>query len=150
MKILEKISTKFYLFIDSQTCCWILWIVLLPLTTLIPFSSMNLAQSETVVDMPLESAIVFGIIRLIWSAGVTWICYECATGRAGLINKLLSSNCLQPLSRLTFCIYLIHIVPVWHNFFIIRSPITISHASLVSINEFNCRKILFQTLNVYS
>ena len=101
---------------------------------MIPFLSHGFAESETVVENPLESAITFGFIRLFWSAGITWICFECASGRAGFINQMLSSDFWQPLSRLTFTIYLIHIVPIWHNIFRIRSPIAISHESLVSIS----------------
>jgi hypothetical protein len=69
---------------------------------------MNFAQSKTVVDMPLESVIVFCIIELIWSLGVALICYEFTTGRTGLINKLLST-----LSHLTFCIYLMPVLSTY-------------------------------------
>ena len=125
--------------------CWVIWIVSLPIVIVIPFLSHGFAESETVVENPLESAITFGVIRLLWSAGITWICFECASGRAGFINKMLSSDFWQPLSRLTFTIYLIHILPVWHNFFRIRTPITISMESLVS-NCYYCRKKLAKFL----
>lgn len=48
------------------------------------------------------------LARSAWAVGVAWVLYMCETGRGGPINKLLAWRTLVPLSRLTYCAYLIH------------------------------------------
>ncbi|KAK3913371.1 Nose resistant to fluoxetine protein 6 [Frankliniella fusca] len=43
-----------------------------------------------------------------WGAALGWIVVACYTGHGGYINQLLSFRALQPLSRLTYCAYLLH------------------------------------------
>jgi peptidoglycan/LPS O-acetylase OafA/YrhL len=50
--------------------------------------------------------------RLGWVLGISFITYQCATGRGGPVRKLLSWPALVPLSRLSFAIYLVHLVPI--------------------------------------
>ena len=101
---------------------------------LLPFVSMAFIASTEPVHEPLPSAIIFGIIRFIWSAGMFWLCYECACGRAGPIRRLLSADFLQPFSRLTFTIYLVHTIPIWHHYFSLRNPVVVSVESFVNFN----------------
>ena len=117
--------------------CWLLWLSLFPLTMLLPFGSYTFKDSTEPVVEPLPSAIIFSTVRLIWSSGIFWLCYECANGRAGAIRTLLSANILQPLSRLSFAIYLAHIIPIWHHYFSIRNPVTVSVDSFVSFFLFS-------------
>ncbi|XP_075539360.1 nose resistant to fluoxetine protein 6-like [Dermacentor variabilis] len=46
--------------------------------------------------------------RILWSFCLSWITLACATGRAGTLSKFLSWNAFVPLSRLSYCVYLIH------------------------------------------
>lgn len=59
------------------------------------------------------NAIYGGFHRLLWSVGLLWPCYACATKRGGWFNGFFSWTAFRPLSRLTFCIYLTH-VPVFY------------------------------------
>ena len=47
--------------------------------------------------------------RTLWSLSIGYIVFACVNGQGGIINRLLSHPCWQPLSRLTFNIYLIHL-----------------------------------------
>ena len=46
--------------------------------------------------------------RLAWSLALAWVIFSCSKGYGGIINELLSWSVFAPLSRLTFCSYLIH------------------------------------------
>lgn len=43
-----------------------------------------------------------------WAIGVSFIVIQCCTGSARIINRLLSLRLMYPLSRLTYCAYLVH------------------------------------------
>ncbi|KAK3087369.1 hypothetical protein FSP39_005125 [Pinctada imbricata] len=46
--------------------------------------------------------------RTVWGACVCWVVFACVTGNGGPINTLLSWEGFVPLSRLTYCAYLVH------------------------------------------
>ncbi|KAJ8304385.1 hypothetical protein KUTeg_017968 [Tegillarca granosa] len=46
--------------------------------------------------------------RSAWGFCVCWVIVSCATGHGGYINTLLSWRAFIPLSRLTYCAYLVH------------------------------------------
>ncbi|XP_013412610.1 nose resistant to fluoxetine protein 6-like [Lingula anatina] len=46
--------------------------------------------------------------RTLWGACVAWVIYACCTGYGGIVNDILSWNAFVPLSRLTYCAYLVH------------------------------------------
>ncbi|XP_043605802.1 nose resistant to fluoxetine protein 6-like isoform X2 [Bombus pyrosoma] len=43
-----------------------------------------------------------------WAIGVSFIVIQCCTGYATMIDSLLSLKLIYPLSRLTYCAYLVH------------------------------------------
>lgn len=55
-----------------------------------------------------ESASYFALARIAWSVAVGWTLFACATGNGGYVNRLLSAKVFVPLSRLTYCAYLLH------------------------------------------
>ena len=46
--------------------------------------------------------------RIAWNGALAWVIFSCAKGYGGIINEFLSWSVFAPLSRLTFCTYLIH------------------------------------------
>ncbi|KAF5292693.1 hypothetical protein FQA39_LY13905 [Lamprigera yunnana] len=54
------------------------------------------------------SAVYMGISRTLWGVGLCWLIIACSTNNAGIINKFLSFRGWIPISRLTYCAYLIH------------------------------------------
>nr|CAD7414571.1 unnamed protein product [Timema cristinae] len=64
-------------------------------------------QQSDYVYGRLESSLYCAIFRAGWSVGVAWIIFACDAGYGGVTNKLLSWNIFLPLSRLTYCMYLV-------------------------------------------
>uniref|UniRef100_A0A1I8IL75 NRF domain-containing protein n=1 Tax=Macrostomum lignano TaxID=282301 RepID=A0A1I8IL75_9PLAT len=73
------------------------------------------------------------VYRPLWAAAVGWVTIACVTGNGGWVNSLLSQPLFAPLSRLTYCAYLVHPVVmlayylsrrqamVWDNFSVIHA-----------------------------
>jgi hypothetical protein len=47
--------------------------------------------------------------RIMWNAAMAWVIFSCSKGYGGIIAEFLSWSAFTPLSKLTFCAYLIHI-----------------------------------------
>ncbi|XP_014288493.1 nose resistant to fluoxetine protein 6 isoform X2 [Halyomorpha halys] len=58
----------------------------------------------------LFSAFFIGFQRFFWSIGLLWIVLMCVRGYGGFINTFLSWKVFTPLARLSYCVYLTHIV----------------------------------------
>ncbi|XP_025264528.1 nose resistant to fluoxetine protein 6-like [Camponotus floridanus] len=56
----------------------------------------------------LYSAIYTALSRTLWAIGLAWIVIACSSKHGGVINQLLSFKVFIPLSRLTYCVYLIN------------------------------------------
>jgi len=50
--------------------------------------------------------------RCTWSLALAWVIFACHRGLGGLVNKILSAGFWIPLSRLTYCAYLVHIIVI--------------------------------------
>lgn len=46
--------------------------------------------------------------RIVWALAVGWVLFACVTGYGGFVNTFLSWKPFIPLSRLTYCAYLVH------------------------------------------
>ncbi|PVD22481.1 hypothetical protein C0Q70_18295 [Pomacea canaliculata] len=56
------------------------------------------------------SAFYNAVHRHVWGACVCWVVVACVTGNGGFVNTILSWSAFVPLSRLTYCIYLLHLM----------------------------------------
>ncbi|XP_020299013.1 nose resistant to fluoxetine protein 6-like isoform X2 [Pseudomyrmex gracilis] len=56
----------------------------------------------------LSSATYVALSRTVWAIGIAWILIACLTRNGGIVNKLLSFRVWIPLSKLTYCAYLLH------------------------------------------
>ena len=55
-------------------------------------------------------AIIYGALhRTVWAAALGWVVFACHTGYGGVINRFLSWKAFIPLSRLSYCGYLLSI-----------------------------------------
>ncbi|GFR60174.1 nose resistant to fluoxetine protein 6-like [Elysia marginata] len=54
--------------------------------------------------------------RPVWALVLSWIVLACATGYGGFINSILSWEGWLPLSRLTYCAYLVHLTLMGFEF----------------------------------
>ncbi|KAG8198741.1 hypothetical protein JTE90_023506 [Oedothorax gibbosus] len=71
------------------------------------------------------------ISRILFACGVAWAIYNCVTGQAGLINSILSFKLFIPLSRLTYCAYLVHPMILTGYFGSLKVLFNFSHMTLV-------------------
>ena len=71
------------------------------------------------------------IHRPAWALSICWVIFACANGYGGPINTFLSWNWLLPLSRLTYCAYMVH-WPVM-DFFLYtqREPFYVNNNNIV-------------------
>ncbi|XP_036148364.1 nose resistant to fluoxetine protein 6-like [Monomorium pharaonis] len=60
------------------------------------------------LESVLATAIYVAFHKTVWATGIAWIVIACSTKHGGIVNKLLSLKIWIPLSRLTYCAYLIH------------------------------------------
>ncbi|KAH7984219.1 hypothetical protein HPB52_018208 [Rhipicephalus sanguineus] len=72
----------------------------------------------------IESTLYAALHRASWALGVSWVMYACATKRGGLVNKILSWPCFYPLGRLSFSVYLVHLILMACNSVLSREFIT--------------------------
>ncbi|CAL1280285.1 unnamed protein product, partial [Larinioides sclopetarius] len=59
-------------------------------------------------EILIVTAIYNGIKHLLFSCGLAWVIYLILTGQLEFLNKCLSWKFFLPLSRLSYCAYLIH------------------------------------------
>ncbi|KAG7164087.1 O-acyltransferase like protein-like [Homarus americanus] len=70
----------------------------------------GMADYDTLEDpvlLPVAPSIIYaGFSRASWCAALVWVVFACHTGYGGPINTFLSHPSWQPMSRLTFAMYL--------------------------------------------
>ncbi|XP_023232400.1 nose resistant to fluoxetine protein 6-like [Centruroides sculpturatus] len=55
------------------------------------------------------TAVIYAAVhRTGWALTVGWLVFICATGHGGILNRFMSWKPFLPLSRLCYCVYLIH------------------------------------------
>ncbi|XP_016984860.1 nose resistant to fluoxetine protein 6 [Drosophila rhopaloa] len=60
----------------------------------------------------LAEASYYTLTRVGWSLALCWVVFACLQGYGGLANSFLSSPLWQPLSRLSYSVF------IWHQFFV--------------------------------
>lgn len=83
------------------------WIICLTSISAIVFGiyTMNQEWHETTV---LESAFHESFSRVSWAISVAWIIFACVKGYGGPVNWFLSLPMWQPISRVSYSLYLTH------------------------------------------
>ncbi|XP_018300565.1 nose resistant to fluoxetine protein 6 [Mycetomoellerius zeteki] len=56
----------------------------------------------------LYTAIYVALSRTVWAIGIAWIVIVCCTEHGGIVKELLTCKIWIPLSRLTYCAYLLN------------------------------------------
>uniref|UniRef100_A0A1I8F2B8 Acyl_transf_3 domain-containing protein n=1 Tax=Macrostomum lignano TaxID=282301 RepID=A0A1I8F2B8_9PLAT len=103
----------------------LLWLVAAGVALSIVYGLYDLSQNV--------ASLYNAVYRPLWAAAVAWVTIACVTGNGGWVNSLLSQPLFAPLSRLTYCAYLVHPVVmlayylsrrqamVWDNFSVIHA-----------------------------
>jgi peptidoglycan/LPS O-acetylase OafA/YrhL len=92
----------------SKAFVTVAWLV--ALTTLLavvfgPHSVHRPQLNETV----LQAALYRALSRVAWSIAIAWLIFACTHGYGGAIHWLLAHPMWQPLAKLSFCIYVLHL-----------------------------------------
>ena len=89
---------------------WVFFLALLAAMLFIPTPHYPVDEIfQQTNPWPIDwSRIYRGSYRTVWGFGLAWITLACDLGSGGIINWFLSWKIFIPLSRLTYCIYLIH------------------------------------------
>ncbi|XP_020892990.1 nose resistant to fluoxetine protein 6 isoform X2 [Exaiptasia diaphana] len=88
-------------------CGWCVAIVL----ALAPLYGTYKAYKKNPQPLTLTENVFYATFsRISWSLALAWVIYACHAGYGGLVDKILSARFWIPLSRLTYCVYLVHII----------------------------------------
>ncbi|EDV92468.1 GH24038 [Drosophila grimshawi] len=95
----------------NRLSVWLGWLISLGLIftcmfALYPYAA-NGKDLATVND-----AFYVTFTRIAWPLALVWVVFACKYGYGGLANSFLSSPLWQPLSKLSFCVY------IWHLFIV--------------------------------
>ncbi|XP_062596125.1 O-acyltransferase like protein-like isoform X2 [Saccostrea cucullata] len=82
------------------------WIIALICLSSLVFGSTELYRGHKFSTA--VSALYNSLSTTTWGLGVAWIIFACSIGYGGFINTFLSARLWSPLSRLTYCAYLVH------------------------------------------
>ena len=95
----------------------------------IPFASYIFASNEMKIsgDGTTLNAINFAIMVLLWSLSNTWLVYQCAIKPRMIISSILSANFFKPISRLSFSLYLSHLMTIWFMAHQVRDPVSMAN-----------------------
>lgn len=66
-------------------------------------------NDEHHIDSPFWDAAYTSLSRILWPASLGWLIFACVHGYGGPINWLLSLAGWQPLARISYAIYIVHL-----------------------------------------
>ncbi|XP_030758304.1 nose resistant to fluoxetine protein 6-like [Sitophilus oryzae] len=113
----------------SKPVQWIGWITttlfgITSIFSIVVFYSPNYQYDN------IEASIYASLHRIMWSLFVGWVITMCVTENANSVNKFLSYKAFIPLSRLTYCAYLINgLIEIYHKG-ILRQPLLLTKFDL--------------------
>ncbi|CAL1287085.1 unnamed protein product [Larinioides sclopetarius] len=77
--------------------------------TIAAFCSLSVVFGLYHVEMSRVTSLFYNALcRSSFTIGLAWVIFACETGHGGFITKFLSWKLFIPLSRLTYCTYLVH------------------------------------------
>ncbi|BFF91962.1 nose resistant to fluoxetine protein 6-like [Drosophila madeirensis] len=93
----------------SRIAVWSGWLLSLAMIFTSIFALYPAAQWSARLST-LEESFYYTLTRVAWPLVLCWIVFACMQGHGGLANSFLSSSLWQPLSRLSYSVY------IWHMF----------------------------------
>ncbi|XP_020606704.1 nose resistant to fluoxetine protein 6-like [Orbicella faveolata] len=83
--------------------------IILALSTL--YGEYKVLRKDNPQPFSRAENIIYGTFsRCAWSLALAWVIFACHRGLGGLVDRILSARFWIPLSRLTYCAYLVHII----------------------------------------
>lgn len=106
---------------------------------------MNISAMTT-GSSAIPTAIFNSFSRFLWSLAIASIIFTCITNNGGSVNEFLSSPTWKPLSKLSFCIYVLHYVIQLLKMGQNRTTVYMDNMSLVNWTYDATNNVMF---NVY-
>ncbi|XP_065345876.1 nose resistant to fluoxetine protein 6-like isoform X2 [Cloeon dipterum] len=106
------------------------WLMCLTTLYVVVFGAFNIVQYDHKYD-PVESALYASLHRIAWAFAVGWLIFACNNERGGWITEILSLNVFQPLSKISYCIYLSHYVILMVGTARIKTPLYADDYALI-------------------
>lgn len=106
------------------------WIISTAIIVLVIFGHYPFTQSDIHTE-PIHFVSFLGVSRVMWAVAVSYIIFACHHGYGGPLNMLLSLSLWQPLSRLTYAIYISHNFVIFMIMATVRFPLYFSNISMV-------------------
>lgn len=101
-----------------------------------------IGSSDNHQIIPQFSSLVFGLYdilsRIVWSICMSYIIFACIQNSGGPINRLLSHPFWQPISKLSYAIYLVH-----------KLVLGIVMASMKSPNSFSEMQFIQNCISIF-
>lgn len=94
------------LFLILQPTVLVLWS--LSLTIIVATLYLPYTQYRDRTENIVLYAFFASMYRSIWAANISWIIFACVKGYGGPINWCLSFQFFQPLTKLSYAVYIIH------------------------------------------
>ncbi|GIY98686.1 nose resistant to fluoxetine protein 6 [Caerostris extrusa] len=101
------------------------WIVASGVTLACVFGLYNHQQTL------IEACFYNSLSRTCFACGLSWVIFVCVTGQGGVVNSILSWKVWIPVSRLTYCAYLVHLMVIQYVFFTMRRLFEFSHITMI-------------------
>ncbi|XP_064538728.1 nose resistant to fluoxetine protein 6 isoform X2 [Drosophila montana] len=88
----------------------LLWLLALLLLVAVIWSVYPYTQPGVAPMTPLAGAFYLCCSRIAWPLALCWLIWACQSGRGGVVNTLLSWCLWQPISKLSYCLYIWHLL----------------------------------------
>ncbi|RWS30147.1 Nose resistant to fluoxetine protein 6-like protein, partial [Leptotrombidium deliense] len=122
----------------------LMWIILPSASLYAMFSTYRWNNYLESSQPSLFTTITFAALqRSLWCIGIAWITFTCAVGRGSIVNDFLSANVFVPFSRLSFCVFLMHLSPILLRAFSVKFTRNWDDHTFVSIAHFSMQRIHF-------
>ncbi|XP_066292100.1 nose resistant to fluoxetine protein 6-like [Branchiostoma lanceolatum] len=107
------------------------WLVAAASALAVLYSPYGLYHGTT-LQTESENVLYITVHRTVWAMSLGWVVVACYHGYGGVVDTILSWDAWVPLSRLTYCAYLIQ-VPVMYTVYLTREvPIHYTTLTMVS------------------
>lgn len=124
------------------------WIVSMCALNAVIFANYPLQQPNYDTTI-IQSALYDSMSRVIWSLALCYIIFACVHNYGGPINWFLSLKEWQPVSRLSYAIYLLHSPVLLVTTASLKSPLEFYEASTVNIYFNTFLSLLKLTIKVH-
>ncbi|EDW45504.1 GM16810 [Drosophila sechellia] len=94
----------------SKWLALVLWILSLSMLATVIFAVYPYTQSGAGDISALAGAFYLCCSRIAWPLALCWIIWACQNGLAPIVNEFLSWSFWQPLSKLSYCLYIWHLL----------------------------------------